>query len=213
MDLKLKQENNQLAFTLKRRAHLWTKDFFLALTAAFLFHILALVVFHIDLKTFLNSKSASPTLVVSSEYGPEVTFSDEENLMQKLPAYLIIPREKTPDFSSYRELPKMAFPPSSELVEPEWDIAPKATVSRFYLARGHEFLKEPPSIQAQKIGKAILEFKADSSSGIIFWIHFLESTKDHKLDQQIVEALKQARLKPSFSELASDGIIEVEFQA
>lgn len=219
MGLKLNLKKNQIHFTIKRRNKLWTKEFLIGLGLAAFFHLMGFTLFHIDLKGFLNPDVHSIALPVSSDLqNAAISFLDEEEKELEFPSYLHIPRVVFPLSSSITpKRPSDEITLTASIQSPMLlgglELGPLLTSSQaeYHLSKGHAFVKAPKSLKASKICRAKLEFKAESKTGQIFWADFIESTQDKRLDYQIIEAIKEARILSSTRDFPSEGIIEVEF--
>lgn len=208
-----RKKSGKITLSVKQRTKLWTFDFIIALGIALLIHGIGLFFFRIDFEGFLNSKNYLSTLRVSSEQnGSPFDFYEQESSLLEIPSYLIINQQEAP-LLSLISLASTIMPkePPLDLNGIEIKSSYKPVSSRFFLSKGCKFLEGPEQIQAKKISKAKLEFKAHPETGIIFWVNWIYKTGDLKCDLEIVEKLKKTKLLPSYSTLAMDGVIEVEF--
>lgn len=205
-------KSGKILLSVKQRTKLWTFDFTLALGIALLIHVVGFLFFRVDLKGFLNPTKYPSTVFVSSEQvGSTLGFYEQENIPE-IPSFLIIQQLETPPLSLISLAANLKPKPLPiDLSGLEIASIYKPVTSRFFLSGGCQFLIEPEPIKAKKISKAKLEFQANSETGIIFWLNWLEATGDPKCDLRIVENLKNSKLIASHSLLAMRGIIEVEF--
>lgn len=202
MGLKFEHNNEKLKLTVKNRTKILTKEFAFALSIAFLVHFLAITLFHIDLGLFSTTREYPAALVQTSDISP-IDSNDQENPLT-IPSFLVVSPEYHPSIYEINSSPHQT---SFDLSGLEVASLNQPGSSHYYLSSGNSFEKEPAPLQSKKICKAKLEFK--TVNGKIFWLDWLESTQDRKLDYQIVEALKKAELNP----IASHGLIEIEFKS
>lgn len=208
------RKNSKIKLTVKNRTKILTKEFAFALSVAFFVHFLAFFLFHIDLGLFSTTHEYPTAFVQGSDISAPIDTADHDKPLS-VPPYLIFSKQNTPKYPSLIQSSEIALASHEttfDLSYLDLDSMNQSRISHFYLSNGHSFLKEPTRIHSKKLCRGKLEFKASKASGKIFWLDWLESTGDRKLDDQIQAALKTAQLAETLDPVASHGIIEVEFQ-
>lgn len=210
MGLRLETDkNSKVHLTINSRTSLWTKDFLIALGIALLTHIAALTLFSVELGSFLNLNEKPVTFLVSADTMAPIT-SEHGDEIAEIPPFLILKNLKNVD----REEISFSVPsPKFDLSNLDLSDFNHPGFSYFTISQGPTFAKEPTQLQSKKICKAKLEFKAESRTGQIFWLNFIESSGDIKLDQQILNELKSAKIQSNSKTIAFHGVIEVEFRS
>lgn len=185
-------EDGRLALTIKTANH---TDLIVAFSVALALHLLAFLLFHVDLAHFLTTTSPTPTLIVSADPSLPLVESELEEKLP-IPPFLIVPPPPLPSLTLNQPHPFF------DLSAYELD----SKTARYLFSGGATLLNELKPLCTLKTCKAKLTFKIDNS-GKIYWVNWHESTQDPKLDQEILGQLKTAKIaSPS-----SSGIIEVEF--
>lgn len=213
--LKFEQrKNSKLKLTVKNRTKILTKEFAFALSIAFFVHLLAFTLFHIDLGLFSTTHEYPTAFVQGSDISAPIDSIDQEKPVI-IPSFLTIATLNSPEYPSLITPGEMAFQSQGaafDLSGLEIASLNQPGISHFNISCGNAFQTEPAPIQSKKLCRAKLEFKATKDTGKIFWIDWIESTQDRKLDYQIQEALKTAVLQKTDDPIASHGIIEIEFK-
>ncbi len=215
--LKLEQKkNSKLKLTVKNRTKILTKDFVFALSIAFFVHFLAFTLFHIDLGLFSTTREYPIAFVQTSDLSAPIDSADLDGKPLTIPSFLAIAAPSGPEYPSLIPSSEVAFTSnktSFDLDGLEIALLSQSSSSHFHLSGGNSFQSEPAALKSKNLCRAKLAFKANPNNGTIFWLDWIESTGDNKLDYQIQEALKQAQLKRADEPIASHGTIEIEFKA
>lgn len=209
------KKNSKLKLTVKNRTKILTKDFVFALSIAFFVHFLAFTLFHIDLGLFSTTHEYPIAFVQASDPSAPIDAADLDGKPLAIPSFLAITARSAPEYPSLTPSSEIAFnshKTSFDLDGLEIALLNQPSSSRFYLSGGNSFQTEPIALKSKNLCRAKLAFKANPDNGKIFWLDWVESTGDHKLDYQIQEALKQAQLKRTDEPIASHGTIEIEFK-
>ncbi len=193
------QKNSKIKLTVKSRTKILTKEFAFALSIAFFVHFLAFTLFHIDLGLFSTTREY-PTAVVQAGDISLTSHDQEKPLI--VPSFLIVKPQNAPEYPSMDVLPLAT---TFDLSGLEIATLNMPALSHFYLS-GNAFEIEPSPLKSTCPCRAKLAFKSYQDK--IFWLDWIESTGDLKLDYRIQEALKKASLK---TQDQTHGIIEVEF--
>lgn len=208
------KKNTKLKLSVKNRTKIFTKDFVFALSIAFLVHFFAFTLFHIDLGLFSTTTEYPTAIVQPSDPSLFIDSSHQESKPLPIPSFLVFSKQQTPNYPSLIHSNKIALhEPSFDLAHLELDALSHLNLSHFHLSCGNTFQKAPTALQSKNICRAKLAFKASPISGKIFWLDWIESTGDRKLDYQIQEVLKASQIQKTHMPIASHGIIEIEFKA
>lgn len=209
------KKNSKLKLTVKNRTKILTKEFAFALSIAFFVHFLAFTLFHIDLGLFSTTHEYPTAIVQGSDLISPIEATDQEKPLI-IPPFLVFPKQSAPEYPSLmysNEIAFASYEPTFDLSHLDLGSLNLPGSSHFFLSCGNTFQKEPDTIQSKNQCRAKLDFKAIPSTGKIFWLDWVESTGNPKLDYQIQESLKTAELNKSHEPIASHGTIEIEFKA
>ena len=208
------KKNAKLKLTVKNRTKILTKDFIFALSIAFLVHFLAFTLFHIDLGLFSTTTEYPTAIVQTHDSSLLIDSSNQESKPLRVPSFLIFSKQHAPNYPSLIHSNEIVFhKPTLDLAHLELDTFNQARISHFYISHGNTFQKEPTPLKSKNFCRAKVEFKASPTSGKIFWLDWIESTGDRKLDYQIQEVLKTTPIQKTLEPIASHGTIEIEFKA
>lgn len=215
MTLRLQRTKDaKIHLTVRSQSGLFTKEFSLACFIALALHLSAFFLFKIDLGAFLSKADWPKTLEAFSDpYSSEITAFEEDPFPDSFPSFLKM-QIPSPSLPAYISEPqeKAHLTSAYDLTGLEQETTHKKPhKSHFSLSHGYLFLNAPTQLFSDRKCHARLAFRASSTTGKIYYLDWIESTHNPKLDQKIIESLKAALLKPEESPLTLQGIIEIEF--